>query len=355
MNTHPFLSGLRASPDFLLQDLDFRERRGLVVKISEAAYRQTAFLDERVFTPDTQGAWFPLGSLLHTTEDLAIKRSPHYIFHVGHCGSTLVSRLLGELPQAFSLREPVSLLALAMIKRDLGRPEAPLESDEWQRFLSMSLGLLARTYHSDDRALIKLTSAAGNLLEPLLEARADSKALLLYVDLETYLATMLRAETTRESLRAYAGAWLADLRQQANHSAFGNLPLDDAQQAVINWLAMLLAFSQATARHPGRTLWLNFDAFLGAPAKHLQDAGNFFELQARLEAIEALVQGPLMNRYAKDPQQNFDRHMRQEELAQARQHLEIGIRTALDWAENLCMDIPALEPVIPYLRADRNT
>ena len=60
MNMHPLLAGLQANPDFLLQNLDFRERRGLVVKISESAYRQTAFLDERVLRADTQGAWFPL-------------------------------------------------------------------------------------------------------------------------------------------------------------------------------------------------------------------------------------------------------------------------------------------------------
>jgi hypothetical protein len=353
MNTHPFLSALRTDPDFLLQNFDFRERCGLIVKINEAAYRQTAFLDERVFSSDTQGVWFPLPALLQNTVDLTITRSPHYIFHIGHCGSTLVSRLLGELPHAFSLREPITLLAMAMTQRELDLQDAPLSRNEWQQLLDMSLKLLTRTYRADDRPLIKLTSAAGNLLGPLLEASKDSNALLLFVDLPTYLATMLRAEATRENLRAYAGAWRADFCRLIGDSAMTKTPLDDVHQAVISWLAMILIFTEETARHPGRTLWLNFEDQLDAPARHLQAAGNLFGLQAHAETINTIVNGPLINRYAKDPQQRFDRHMRHRELEQANIQFKKEIRVALDWAESLCMDIPVLDPVVPYLQYNR--
>ena len=306
---------------------------------------------QRIFSADTQGAWFPLETLLETTVGLTVRRTPNFIFHIGHCGSTLISRLLGELPQIFSLREPITLLALAVILRELGAADAPLNRDTWKQLLTMSLTLLSRTYHADDKPVIKLTSAAGNLLGPVLKTHADSKALLLYVDLETYLTTMLRAEAPRENLRAYAGAWHTDFQQLTGHSDIAPAPLDDNHQVVINWLAMLLTFNQVTAQHLGRILWLNFDTFLGAPTKHLQAATDFFNLQLPLSAISKLVQSPLMNRYAKDPQQIFDAHVRRRELDDARQHLEVEIRTALDWAESLCMDIPSLESVIPYLRA----
>ncbi|MDE2235377.1 MAG: hypothetical protein KGL13_00865 [Gammaproteobacteria bacterium] len=350
MNIHPLLAGLQINPDFLLQNLDFRERRGLVVKISESAYRQTAFLDERVLRADTQGAWFPLADLLQAATGTQIARPPHYIFHVGHCGSTLVSRLLGELPSVFSLREPIILLALAIMQRALDTPESPLDDAEWQRLLKMSLALLSRTYHKGDRPVIKLTSAAGNLLGSLLAESTDSKALLMYVDLETYLATMLRAEATRENLRAYADTWLADFRRRTGGDNIGAQPMDEARQAVISWLAMLLAFSEATAHNPGRTLWMHFDTFLNAPASHLQQASQFFGLQAAPEAINQLASGPWMKRYAKDPQQQFDRQTRHQELAQARKHLQAEIHAALDWTESLCMDIPLLETALPYLR-----
>jgi hypothetical protein len=353
MNTHPFLSALRTDPDLLLQNFDFRERCGLIVKINEAAYRQTAFLDERVFSSDTQGAWFPLPALLRSTADLSITHFPHYIFHIGHCGSTLISRLLGELPHTFSLREPVILLAMAMTQRELDLQDARLSRNEWQQLLDMSLKLLTRTYRADDRPLIKLTSAAGNLLGALLDASKDSNALLLFVDLPTYLATMLRVESTRENLRAYAGAWRADFCRITGDSAIDKAPLDDVHQAVISWLAMISTFIQGTAQHPGRTLWLNFEDLLDAPAKHLQAAGDLFGVQAHAETINAIVNGPLMNRYAKDPQQIFDRHRRQQELAQAHTKLKKEIRVALDWAESLCKDIPVLEPVVPYLRFNR--
>src|SRR3546814_20118484 len=47
---------------------------------------------------------------------------PDFIFHIGHVGSTLVSRLLAEVGDALPLREPMLLRALAQVaERKIGR------------------------------------------------------------------------------------------------------------------------------------------------------------------------------------------------------------------------------------------
>lgn len=350
---HPFLAGLRESPDFLLQNLDFSRRHGLVVRVDEPAYRRAPFLDERLFTAHTQGVWFPLETLLASAGGLPPQRPPHYIFHVGHCGSTLISRLLGELPHMFSLREPLTLLALAMAQRELGAPGAPFDADTWQRLLHMSLQLLSRTYRRDDRAVIKLTSAAANLAGMLLQHHSQSRALLLYLDLETWLATMLRAEAARENVRAYAGAWLADFNRLTGRDDLRLPALSDAQQAVINWLAGLLTMTHAAGRFPDRTYWVNFDAFLSAPEDELHAIAGFLGSHAPAETLRNLTRGPLMGAYAKNLAEQYDAAARQRELEASRRRCADEITTALRWAEKLCRSIQALEPVAHRLSPHR--
>jgi hypothetical protein len=346
VNAHPFLEGLRHSPDYFLQNLDFVNRIGLVVHVNRDMYRQAAFLDDRMFAADTQGAWFPLDSLLQITAALPACTA-HYIFHIGHCGSTLLSRLLGDVPGCFSLREPLGFLALAMTSRELKSPDSHLDAKQWQDLFRMVTALQARCYAESDTALIKATSVAGNLLQPVLAADADSRAILLYMDLEPWLATMLRAPGTRESVRAFAGAWLADFRRLTGDTVVELEALDDVRQAVIGWTTMLLNFTQAAANYPGRTHWLNFDAFLGSPAAHCKRLTEFLTLQTTDARIEALIDTPIMGHYAKDPHQDFDAVARTRELSEARGRFDTEIRAGLQWFDELTRRIPALTELDP--------
>lgn len=349
MNAQPFLSGLRENPDFLLQTLDVVNRRGLVVRINEDTYRRAAFLDERMFVSETQGVWFPFETLLASTAGIAVRRAPHYIFHIGHCGSTLLSRLLGEVPGALSLREPLALLALAMERRELHGPGAQLSTHQWNDLFNGTVALLSRTYRGMDRSVIKVTSTGANLLLPVLHAHAGSKAVLLYLDLESHLATMLRAEPTRESLRAHATSWLKDFQRLTGTENLRLRDLDDVCQAVISWFAMLLTFTQASAEEAPRIHWLNFDTFLRHPAESLRSLAQFMDLTISAEASTALMNSPILRQYAKIPQQRFDAGDREAELMQARVRHGAEIRSGLAWAESLVQRIPALAAVSRYL------
>jgi hypothetical protein len=129
-NPATFLTALAVDPSVFLHALDLVNRRALLVGLSEPEYRQAAFLDDRVLTPQTQGGWFPLETVLERGAQVSATRPPHFIFHMGHCGSTLVSRLLGELPGCFAIREPMPLLALAYARRELDAPLARLNPEQ---------------------------------------------------------------------------------------------------------------------------------------------------------------------------------------------------------------------------------
>lgn len=346
-----FLAALQNNPDMLLHDFDFQNRRGLLVKINEQTYRSVSFLDRRMLTRNTVGAWFPLKTLCSVAASGPAPPIPHYILHVGYCGSTLISRLLAELPGNLPVREPTALLALAVVRRELGRPESWLSDTQWQRYYDLTTRTLARTYRSGHRAIIKLTSTAGNLLEPMLASgQSVSQLLMLYLRLETLLTIMLRSPDMRETLHADSQKWIADFCRLTARSDIRLAELNDAQQVVIKWLTLMLLFTSASQTNPAQVRLLDFDDFLKNPAGELDSIARHFRLGAGDKSIGELASGPLMQRYSKIPSQAFNPTQRARELNEARQRCADEITAGLHWAEKLCDGISALESVSHYLR-----
>lgn len=349
MNTHPLLAGLRQSPDCLLQNMDLVNKRGLVLRVSEALYREASFLDDRMFTPQMEGFWFPMDAILETAGGLDAP-APHYIFQVGHCGSTLISRLLAELPGNLPVREPMSLLTLAMARRDLGRPSVWVSEAQWQRYFELANRTLARTYRPGDCAIIKVTSTAGNLLEALPSEPVNApQMLLMYISLESMLAVMLRTPSLRDSIHAYSPAWITDFCRLTGRDDVCLTDLDDAQQIAVKWLGLMRLFTLALEIMPGQARLLNFDDFLRSPTKSLTNIAKHFHLQASVQQIDKLFSGPLMRSYSKIPAQSFDPAQRQLELQEARTLFKAEIERGLRWAETLCRETPVLAPLAGYL------
>ena len=120
------LALLPVSPDAYPQKLDLVRDAVLVIRFDAAAYRAASFLDDRILGPDTQGAWIPVGAIGDATSRIQDGRAVHFIFHTGHVGSTLVSRLLDEIGDVLSLREPLPLRSLADAFDVLALPESLL-------------------------------------------------------------------------------------------------------------------------------------------------------------------------------------------------------------------------------------
>lgn len=347
MTPATLLTELKRGPDCLLQDLDLVNRRGLLVQLNEAIYRGASFLDHRALQPDTAGAWFPLPQLLEEARDIRPARPAHFIFHVSHCGSTLVSRLLAELPRCLPIREPLTLLSLAQQYRELDNPASRLDAPGWDALFNLSVRLLSRSYRGE-QVIIKATSACSNLLPLLPDSSPGSRTLLLYADLETWLSTMLRNESVRENGRFYAAAWLKDFLTLTGQNDLRLATLTDAEQFTINWLTGMLHFEHARTAAPEQVLQMDFEDFLAAPAASLHKLGGFFGLETA--RAEELCAGPLMRAYAKNPKKPFDAARRRQELAEARTQMGAEIETGFVLAERLMKDIPALARLGSRLR-----
>ncbi len=78
--------------------LDFFGQRALFLRFTASEYRQASFLDDRILTPAAQGMWARFQDVTAALAGAAPARPLHFIFHAGHVGSTLVSRLLENAP-----------------------------------------------------------------------------------------------------------------------------------------------------------------------------------------------------------------------------------------------------------------
>jgi hypothetical protein len=93
----------------VLYPLSLEDETGAVrfLTLEEAAYRDASFLDERLIAEPALADWRPWPEVERAAAPLAV--SCDFIFHIGHVGSTLISRLLGRCAGVFSLRETAVL------------------------------------------------------------------------------------------------------------------------------------------------------------------------------------------------------------------------------------------------------
>jgi hypothetical protein len=112
--------GLTKSNEWLVQAIDPRARLVRLVRLDRAAYREASFLDDRLLSQPFESRLCSLDEMVAASARVTAPPAS-WIFHIGHVGSTLVSRLLGELDGVLALREPRSLRDIALPTRTKGQ------------------------------------------------------------------------------------------------------------------------------------------------------------------------------------------------------------------------------------------
>lgn len=332
-----WLDGLVNDSTVFAHQLDAVDRRVLLVRLAPEQVREAAFLDQRVLTGNEPGAWVPLARAL--AAPLPSTAPQGLILHCGHAGSTLIARLVGELPGAWVLREPLILHPLAAEARLSGTPLARLRADEFASALNFSQAVLAKTPAPDHAVIVKHTSLTANLAPLILAGPRPPAVLCLWTALEDYLATMLRDSDLRHGVRLAAGEWIQDLSPFLNAEApvLGNL--EDAELAALNWCAAQLAFARARAQNVGHVIGWRFDDFLARPEERLSQLAAHMGLNASEDDIHHALSSPWLRRYAKNPRYPFDAKTRARELTAAKARLAREIRSGLVFARRLWREL----------------
>ena len=301
------LDELRASPGLYPQKFDPEQNAVYFARITEAAYREASFLDERL--QGTNSVWVPFVEVEQAMAGASAGLPLHFIFHTGHVGSTLLSRLIDEAGGVLGLREPLPLRTLAEMQ-DRGTAAMP-------RVLATFLKLWGRGFPGTGAVVLKATSSSGRIAPALLDASPASKAVYLNLKPEPYLATLLAGANALVDLKGFEDE---RMRRIALLLGAGLKPPGSiGELAAMSWLAESLSRARALDAAGERMLALDFDAMLADIGATLLRVLAHFDIAAPPSFAAAIARSPVLTRYSKAPQQfAYSPNMRAQLLAQAR-------------------------------------
>lgn len=324
----PLPDQLIHNPDWLVQAIDPRARLARLVRMNCEAYRDASFLDDRMMSPATEFLLCDLDELTALAEH--VPASPAgWIFHIGHVGSTLISRLLGEVSGVLALREPRAL-------RDLA---ATAETERAMLASSLSR-LMARRRATDRAVIVKATSFVSEFAQLLVEDGAP--ALMLYSSPASYIAGILAGENSRRELNAMHEFRSERLEGRgARLSGFDN---NDAMRAALAWACEMTSLEAAAdALGNAKVLWADFDRTLASLSSSIVEIARHFGLELASRQADELSNGPLTRRYSKALEFEYSPSLRAELLGEARrQHLP-QIEEALGELSNAAASFPLLK------------
>jgi len=328
------LSGLASSPVLYPQKLDVEKDQVFFVRMGEAAYRAASFLDDRVLSAAAPGNWMPWDKAAELAAAARTPRPLQFIFHTGHVGSTLLSRLIDETGVTLGLREPLPLRTLADLA-DTGSPQFDAKLRVFLKFWS-------RGFPATKVVVLKATSSCGRIASRLLAASPASRAVYLNLRAEPYIATLLAGANAMTDLRGFgperarrAQAILGDIAQ----------PATVGELAALSWLAESLSQQAAVRDNGERVMPLDFDRLLNKLGHTMNTVLDHLGVPYPPGFAEAIGRSPVLTRYSKAPEHAYSTTLRQQLLLQARNEHAQEIRKGLAWIEAIArrnVDVAAL-------------
>jgi hypothetical protein len=296
---------LLATPDAYLHSLEGGE--AVLVPMDRAAYRRSIFLDHRISLAGEHGWRMSAAELAGSVPNA---QPMGWIFHVAHCGSTLLARALDELGGALVLREPLALRQLA------------LQND--RSLLPAVLAMLSRRYPGDGASLVKANVPVNFMLDAIAAADPQAPAILMWSRLPDYLAAVLRSPQHR--------AWVRNITALLAEHLGDPEGLSDAECAAALWAAQHRRFVQALALMP-QARALEAERFFADPAGSLRASVQLFGMSGAAAGIDAVAAGPLFLTYSKNPTAQFDNAARQSLKQRNAQELAGEIAEAERWLQ----------------------
>lgn len=312
-------------PDWLPHTFDAEGSSLTFVHVPGAARGGLMFLSDEHFAGNFVKAAFPAAEVAAQIGDA--RRAPiHFIFHTSFCGSTLLAKALG-VPGTSILKEPDVLINLAnrMIRSD--------NQGNRQR-LELVLRLLERPFAPNETVIVKPTNFANRLLENTLAQRPQSKAVLLYSDVETFLRSLLK----RGMFGRIFGRKLFTQLRSWSPLDFGYGPeellqLTDVQAAALAWLMQIHHFDAMARAFRDRVMLLDSPTFLASPADAIGKAQALFGLGLDRSEVEAIAAGPVFSKHSKFSDRDYDAEARAKEHEAATTAHSEELEMVVKWIE----------------------
>jgi hypothetical protein len=336
---------LAASPDLYPYALDVRREIVSFIRLSRSDYCRASFLDARILSPTDTVQTVRWPELAVAIDASGLAERCGFLFHIGHVGSTLLSRLIGNHPAVFSLREPLTLRTLAELRSDAGARPAGRDDVVQEEHVGGVLKLLSRTYEPGQIAVVKATSFVAELAAELLSRPAAPAAVMILVAPEPFLAGMLAGVNSRREAAAMAPGRLRRLQARVGRQRPVPPVQSEGESLAMAWACEVSALCHAPRE---RVLLMDFDRFLAAPQDQLPMALRRFGIDATAREVSAILDGPDLRRYSKAPEHAYDAALRREVLDESRASHATEIRRGLLWLQRSAAELPAIRDAVAF-------
>jgi hypothetical protein len=225
------------------------------------------------------------------------------------------------------LKEPDIFINLAnrIIRSDDGANRERLE---------LVLRLLQRPLASGEKVVVKPSNFGNRLADIILASRPNSRAVLLYSDVETLLLSLVK----RGMFGRIFGRRLFNQLRGWSALDFGYTPAElmeqtDVQIAALAWLMQIHHFNAlARAFGPERTIVVDSATLLADPATSIQKAQALFGLGLNEAQIEAIAKGPVFSKHSKSSV-DYSTSTREQEHKAAAETYADEVQMVLQWTK----------------------
>jgi hypothetical protein len=308
-------------------------------------FRKSIFLDNRIKLVSSKKWVLSNRDILQPSFPPNTAKNINYIFHISHVGSTLISRLLGEVDHIHSLREPVVLRNLSGFCNEIHLPESRISPRLFNTALSRTLFLLTRRFRDTDIPVIKSTSYANVLADQILASKPSPQSLMVFCTLENYLPVILKGSSGWRDIVDQSQSRIKRLYRMLNEAPWSLYGLSPGELIAMSWLSEMLTLWLACKNHPSQVLWIDFDDFLTKTDDYLQKINTHLDLKYSDQDYGVVLNSGLLMKYSKGEHQ-FGPEDRIKELDQVREKSQVEIKKGLDWLTNSAARYPIVHEVM---------
>lgn len=313
-------------PQWLPHTFDVSGENLTSVFVPRQSHRELMFLSDEHFAGDFQKATNSARAVAAEVVDAA--QAPiHFIFHTAFCCSTLMLKALDLPDRTLGLKEPDVLINLAnRVIRSDDRPNRDR--------LELILRLLERPFETGESIIVKPTNFANRLATPLLKARPESRAVLLYSDVRPLLRSILKrgmwGRIWGRRLFRSAAAWTS---LDFGFSEEETFVLTDLQALALGWLMQMHHFAEVAAEMRERVTLIDSADFLADPTRILQRVAVLFDLGLSESEVAEVVNGPTFARHSKFSDQDYGRRERAADQDAAEAAHSEELEMVVKWVE----------------------
>ena len=331
------LGRLMAGPELYPWQVNWAQQQVFLLSVTPEFYATAPFLDQRAVPPQRQAgipsAWVPLAEVARAVAAQPAAARLGLVFHVGHCGSTLLSQALALNARLFSLREPLPLRDLSAQWQERHAPWSEVSADGLDARIDLLRALWARTPSSSQLAIVKASSFCCPLAGYWLKRYSNDRAVLLAVSPEIHFASMVGVPAYIGDLKATAKQRMSALVDAGGADLPALHTLSAGEIAALAYISDLVSMHDAARLAGDRVLRQDFDAFLAAPGAALAALNAFFGAPLLDRQLDTLLQDPLFSRYSKAGEFPFSAGERQARLREARSHHGAEIKRGRVWLD----------------------